>query len=46
MSLPAAAPGVRAASTFLKDKAYVNGQWVPAKSGSTFKGSYMPAPIV
>lgn len=25
-------------STLLKDKAYVNGQWVSAKSGATFKG--------
>ncbi|ELU12107.1 hypothetical protein CAPTEDRAFT_157230 [Capitella teleta] len=34
--IPSAAMNVRAASTFIKDKAYINGEWVLADSGSTF----------
>ncbi|XP_048739146.1 succinate-semialdehyde dehydrogenase, mitochondrial-like isoform X2 [Ostrea edulis] len=29
-------PGARAASSFVHDKAFVNGEWVPASSGKTF----------
>ena len=37
---PAAAVGcARTASSFIYDKAYVGGQWVSAKSGSTFEGN-------
>ncbi|KAL5015341.1 hypothetical protein ScPMuIL_009611 [Solemya velum] len=35
--VPPAASGVRAASTFLHDKAFVDGKWVSAKSGATFE---------
>uniref|UniRef100_A0A0B7AUN9 Succinate-semialdehyde dehydrogenase n=1 Tax=Arion vulgaris TaxID=1028688 RepID=A0A0B7AUN9_9EUPU len=31
------ADGIRTAASFQHDKAYVNGQWVSAKSGKTFK---------
>ena len=31
---------IRMASSFVKDKAYVNGQWVSAKSGATFNGKF------
>lgn len=37
---PAARAGARAASTFIYDKAFVNGQWVAAGSGKTFNGKY------
>lgn len=36
--VPPAATGIRAASTFLHDKAYVDGKWVSASSGATFEG--------
>ena len=31
-------PGFRAASSFVYDKAFVNGEWVAASSGKTFEG--------
>ena len=37
--VPPAASGVRAASTYLYDKAYVNGQWVAANGGASFEGN-------
>jgi succinate-semialdehyde dehydrogenase len=36
--VPVATSGVRAASSFIHDKAFVNGKWVSAKSGATFAG--------
>ncbi|KAJ8302263.1 hypothetical protein KUTeg_021250 [Tegillarca granosa] len=35
--VPKAAAGVRSASSFIHDKAYINGQWVAAASGKTFE---------
>ncbi|XP_064604978.1 succinate-semialdehyde dehydrogenase, mitochondrial-like isoform X2 [Liolophura sinensis] len=35
--VPAAAEGVRSASSFLHDKAYINGKWVTADSGATIE---------
>lgn len=31
--------GARAASSFVFDKAFVNGEWVAASSGKTFEGN-------
>ncbi|XP_071082337.1 succinate-semialdehyde dehydrogenase [NADP(+)] GabD-like [Haliotis cracherodii] len=36
-TVPPAASGVRSASSFLFDKAFVDGQWVGAKSGSVYQ---------
>ena len=38
-NLPPAKPGARAASSFVTDKAYVNGEWVKAKSGKSYEGT-------
>ncbi len=40
MAFPPAAEGVRSASSFVYDKAYVDGKWVSAKSGATFQGEF------
>lgn len=33
--------GARAASSFVFDKAFVNGEWVAASSGKTFEGIHV-----
>lgn len=35
--------GARAASSFVFDKAFVNGEWVAASSGKTFEGTHVEA---
>jgi len=35
--VPAAAAGVRSASSFVRDKAYIDGQWTDAADGKTFE---------
>ena len=38
--LPLTRAWIRAASSFVSDKAYINGEWVKAKHGKSFEGMY------
>lgn len=37
--IPAAVGNARPASSFVHDKAYIDGQWVSAEDGATFEGN-------
>ncbi|XP_050412962.1 succinate-semialdehyde dehydrogenase, mitochondrial [Patella vulgata] len=36
-NIPQAAPGVRSADSFRQERAFVNGEWISAKSGATYQ---------